>query len=268
MTRLDTAITERGLARSRTRAAELIKAGNVDVNGRVTRKSSEPVAESDVITVAGAGADVSRAAGKLRAVLDAVEVPIAGAVVLDAGASTGGFTQVALERGARTVVAVDVGHGQLVSTIADDPRVISVEGFNVKDLSPESYRSVAGETPLPTVLVADLSFISLTHVIEACARTMSPTGDSRIVLLIKPQFEVGKGNVSRGIATDPEQVHAAIGRVLSCARENGWGPVALVPSPVVGTHGNQEYLTVLTRMTGQDQSQWTTTIDELMTGVR
>lgn len=264
-------LPERGLARSRTRAAELIRAGAVLVNGVVVTKLSLPVQASDVVEVAGAGSDVSRAAGKLRAALDGAGIDVNGVVALDAGASTGGFTQVLLERGAAHVVAVDVGHDQLVPELGADSRVSSVEGFNVKALNAARYREIAPGIELPTVLVADLSFISLRHVLDAFNATLTAGQDSesvRMVLLIKPQFEVGKGNVSRGIVLDQDKALGAVRAVLLHAAELGWWPTLLIVSPVRGTHGNREYLTVLGRNAHPDQTQWESTIDEMILGVR
>ncbi|MGO2660823.1 TlyA family RNA methyltransferase [Mycetocola reblochoni] len=287
MTRLDTEVAARGLARSRARATELIRSGGVEVNGSVAVKPSLPVGPDDEVRVTGDDGDVSRAAGKLRAALDAAALPVDGRVVVDAGASTGGFTQVLLERGAAAVVAIDVGHDQLAPSIAADPRVVVVEGFNVKELSPSSYGRIAAGLDRPSLIVADLSFISLTHVLGAFDRTIADEpaarasrGDGRatephgavhtpaMVLLIKPQFEVGKGNLSNGIVLDRRRAEDAVRSVLTTAADRGWLPQLLILSPVVGTHGNQEYLTVLRRAETSDPEEWATTVDEKIMGAR
>ena len=165
--RLDAALAARGLARSRTHAATLIADGLVTVDGRPVVKASAQVADDAALEVAGADHYVSRAAHKLIAGLDAFDVDVAGRLALDMGASTGGFTQVLRERGAERVIAVDVGHGQLAASVARDPGVISIEGFNVRYMTPESLASASGISQTPSLITGDLSFISLTHVLPA-----------------------------------------------------------------------------------------------------
>src|SRR3954470_13188579 len=165
--RLDVALAERGLVRSRSHAATVIAEGLVTVDGRPALRASLKVAEGQDIRVAGADHYVSRGAHKLIAALDAFAVDPSGRVALDAGASTGGFTQVLLERGAARVIAVDVGHGQLAREVADDPRVESHEGVNVRDLDRAALAGLTDSQEQPSLVVADLSFISLTHVLPA-----------------------------------------------------------------------------------------------------
>ncbi|SFO05403.1 23S rRNA (cytidine1920-2'-O)/16S rRNA (cytidine1409-2'-O)-methyltransferase [Mycetocola miduiensis] len=238
--RLDAALVARGLARSRTLAARVIADGLVTVDGRAIVKPATKVRENQVLVVAGADHYVSRGAHKLLAALDAFPVDPAGRVALDAGASTGGFTQVLLERGARTVIALDVGHGQLSPEISRDKRVAVVEGFNVRDLTPESLAGASGVSESPDLVVGDLSFISLTHVLEALSRSVQPGSD--FVLLIKPQFEVGRGGIREGIVRDAALRADAIATVLWHAWDLGLGTAGLIPSPIVGGHGNHEYV--------------------------
>jgi len=238
--RLDQALRSRGLARSRTHAATLITDGLVSVDGIPTVKPSHPVAETAVIEVAGADHYVSRAAHKLIAALDAFDVVVAGRHALDMGASTGGFTQVLRERGAEPVVAVDVGHDQLAPSIAADARVVSVEGFNVRHMTPDGLAAASGIDDAPSIVTGDLSFISLGHVLPAVAATAA--ADADIVLLVKPQFEVGRTAVRGGLVTDAALRADAVSRVLWSAWDAGLGTHGVIASPLAGTHGNREYV--------------------------
>ena len=180
-------------------------------------KASTQVADDAEIEVAGADHYVSRAAHKLIAALDAFGIAVAGRLALDMGASTGGFTQVLRERGADPVIAVDVGHGQLAASIASDPGVISIEGFNVRYMTPETLAECERHrAPPPDLITGDLSFISLAHVLPAVARP-SRRPDADLVLLVKPQFEVGRTAVKGGLVTDaapaPMPSPACCGRV-------------------------------------------------------
>lgn len=246
--RLDAALVERGLARSRTSAARLIADGLVTVNGRPAVKPALRVGAGDVVDVAPTDSYVSRAAHKLLAALDAFAMPVAGRLALDAGASTGGFTQVLLERGAERVVAVDVGHGQLVPELARDPRVSAHEGVNVRDLDPARLAELTGSERRPDLVVADLSFISLRQVLPAL-RSVA-TDDADFVVLVKPQFEVGRSGVREGIVRDPALRADAIRDVLWAAWDLRLGTAGLVASPIAGTNGNREYLAWLTAAAG------------------
>lgn len=238
--RLDAAVAARGLARSRTHAAQLIEAGLVSVDGMPVVKSSARVADDQEVTVAASDHYVSRAAHKLIAALDAFGVEVSGRLCLDMGASTGGFTQVLRERGAARVLAVDVGHGQLADAIAADPGVTVVEGFNVRHMTPESLADATGGAVVPAVITGDLSFISLTHVLPAAASVAAPDAD--LVLLVKPQFEVGRTGVREGLVTDPAARADAVAGVLWSAWDAGLGTFGVVASPLAGAHGNHEYL--------------------------
>lgn len=239
-TRLDAALAARGLARSRTHAATLIAEGLVTVDGRPVVKASTPVADESVLGVAGGDHYVSRAAHKLIAGLDAFEVAVRGRVALDMGASTGGFTQVLRERGAEPVIAVDVGHGQLAASVAEDPGVVSIEGFNVRYMTAGSLAAASGVAQAPSLITGDLSFISLSHVLPA-ARAVAAS-DADLVLLIKPQFEVGRTAVKGGLVTNPVIRADAVAGVLWAAWDTGLGTCGIVASPIAGTHGNSEYI--------------------------
>jgi 23S rRNA (cytidine1920-2'-O)/16S rRNA (cytidine1409-2'-O)-methyltransferase len=259
--RLDAALGERGLARSRTHAAKLIADGLVTVDGIAQVKPSFRVDEAAEIVVAGADHYVSRAAHKLLAALDAFGIDPRGRTALDAGASTGGFTQVLLERGAARILAIDVGHGQLASEIQENRSVIVVEGFNIRDLTPE-WVSEQLETPeFPTLVVADLSFISLGLVLEPLRNSVAPDAD--FVLLVKPQFEVGRGGIREGIVRDQGLRQDAVTNILWAAWDLGLGTSGIVPSPIAGSAGNREYLVWL-RADGRNPTEWIDTVAALV----
>lgn len=259
--RLDAALAARGLARSRTHAATLIAEGLVTVDGRVVVKASSPVAAESAIEVAGADHYVSRAAHKLIAALDAFDVDVRGRVALDMGASTGGFTQVLRERGAEPVIAVDVGHGQLAASVAGDPGVISIEGFNVRYMTRASLAHASGIDASPSLITGDLSFISLAHVLPAARAVAAPDAD--LLLLIKPQFEVGRTAVKGGLVTNPAVRADAVAGVLWSAWDAGLGTCGIVASPIAGTHGNSEYIAHLAPGRGSNPTEWLSTVNRL-----
>jgi 23S rRNA (cytidine1920-2'-O)/16S rRNA (cytidine1409-2'-O)-methyltransferase len=263
--RLDAELAARGLARSRSHAAQLIAGGLVSVDGRPVVKASAPVSDDTVIDVAGDDHYVSRAAHKLLAALDAFPVEVASRVALDLGASTGGFTQVLRERGARPVMAVDVGHGQLSTVVASDADVVSVEGYNVRFMTADTLAAATGVDARPDVVTGDLSFISLEHVLPAVAATAAPDAD--VLLLIKPQFEVGRTAVKGGLVTDPALRSDAVHGVLWSAWDAGLRTAGLIASPIVGTHGNQEYVAWFSAAHGTEPSEWESTVTRL-TGSR
>lgn len=252
--RLDTALSERGLARSRTQAARLIADGSVRVDGQGVVKASMRVRDDQEIAVAEPDHYVSRGAHKLLAALDEFAVSVDRRLALDAGASTGGFTQVLLERGAARVIAVDVGHGQLAGAVALDERVVSVEGFNVRHMSIQSLTEASGLRDRPSLVVGDLSFISLTTVLPALVSTAAENAD--FVLLIKPQFEVGRGGIREGIVRNAALREDAISGVLWAAWDLGLGTAGLLASPLVGSHGNHEYLVWLSARAGRHPTEW------------
>ncbi|MCS3844063.1 TlyA family RNA methyltransferase [Microbacterium sp. AK031] len=264
MTRLDAALAARGLARSRSHAATLIAAGTVSVDGRPVIKASAAVSDEAEITLAETDHYVSRGAHKLIAALDTFQVAVDGRLALDMGASTGGFTQVLRERAARKVLAVDVGHDQLAASIAADPRVICVEGFNVRYMTRENLADTTGEADAPDLIVGDLSFISLELVMPAVAAVAASGSD--IVLLVKPQFEVGRTAVRGGLVTDPATRADAVARVVWNGWDSGFGMLGIAASPILGTHGNAEFLVHMAPGRGSNPTQWRQRIDELAGG--
>ena len=233
--RLDVALVERGLARSRNQAAVLISQGKVKVTGVSNPKASSEVDEKTKIELTGE-LYVARSAGKLSNALDQFHVSVP-AVCLDVGASTGGFTQVLLERGAELVLAVDVGHGQLARELAEDARVVNLEGRNIRELSD---LELGPRTPEISLVVVDLSFISLSLVAQKLIE-LAPKAEA--IALIKPQFELDRSKLSSaGIVTSKQDRHQAVGKVIDAFAWVGYGLVGLIPSAVVGSHGNQEYL--------------------------
>jgi 23S rRNA (cytidine1920-2'-O)/16S rRNA (cytidine1409-2'-O)-methyltransferase len=237
--RLDVELVIRDLARSRSHAATLISDGRVSVNGRAATKPAQKIQPGDSVQVS-AGVDfVSRAGHKLAFALEQFEIKVSGQCI-DAGASTGGFTQVLLEQGAEQVLAIDVGHGQLVPKISSDSRVKNLEGLNLRDLDRDELAKVSGVAVDPALVVADLSFISLTLV----AKNLANLGKGAPqIWLIKPQFEVGKHSLSAsGVVSSWSERERSILQVLEAARGVELGLVALVESPIRGTNGNREYL--------------------------
>jgi 23S rRNA (cytidine1920-2'-O)/16S rRNA (cytidine1409-2'-O)-methyltransferase len=244
--RVDAELVRRGLARSRQQAAELIGAGKVSIDGLPAVKPGTAVAVTAALTVADDGERswVSRGAHKLIGALDAFGLFVDGRRCLDAGASTGGFTEVLLDRGAAEVVAADVGYGQLAWALRSDSRVIVVERTNVRELTPEA---IGGPVDL---VVADLSFISLATVLPALVGCATPTAD--IVPMVKPQFEVGKGQVGPGgVVHDPRLRAASVLGVARRADELGWHTVGVTASPLPGPSGNVEYFLRLCAQTGR-----------------
>jgi 23S rRNA (cytidine1920-2'-O)/16S rRNA (cytidine1409-2'-O)-methyltransferase len=234
--RVDAELVRRGLARSRQQAAELIGAGRVSIDGMPAAKPATAIAVNATLTVQDAGerAWVSRGAHKLIGALDEFAISATDARCLDAGASTGGFTEVLLDRGAREVVAVDVGYGQLAWSLRSDPRVTVLERTNVRGLS--AY-AVGGPVDL---VVADLSFISLATVLPAL--TSCASDDADIVPMVKPQFEVGKDHVgARGVVADPQLRADAVLAVARRAAELNWRTAGVTASPLPGPSGNVEY---------------------------
>jgi 23S rRNA (cytidine1920-2'-O)/16S rRNA (cytidine1409-2'-O)-methyltransferase len=244
--RLDAELVRRGLARSRQQAADYIAAGRVSVAGQVATKAATQVEISAAILVAEDDTDpryASRGGYKLAGALDAFAhdgLTVEGRRCLDAGASAGGFTDVLLRRGARQVVAVDVGYGQLAWRLRTDPRVVIHDRTNVRELTPQLVGGAVA------VVVADLSFISLTLVLPALAACLDPDGD--LVPMVKPQFEVGRDRVGPGgVVAEPAFRADAIRRVAGVAAELGLGVRGLVASPLRGPAGNVEYFVWLKR---------------------
>jgi 23S rRNA (cytidine1920-2'-O)/16S rRNA (cytidine1409-2'-O)-methyltransferase len=234
-TRLDVALVARGLAESREKAQALVMANRVRVDGAPARKPGQPVREDASLEVL-AGADrVGRGGLKLEGALDRFAIDPSGRVAVDVGASTGGFTEVLLARGAVRVYAVDVGRGQLHEKLRGDPRVVVLERVNARELS-------ATQVPEPCgIAVVDVSFISVTKILPALRTVLAASADA--VVLVKPQFEVGRRQVGRGgLVTDPELHMGALRAVAADAQDTaGFGVRAACPSPITGAEGNREF---------------------------
>ena len=241
--RLDAELVRRGLARSREQAAELITAGRVMVDGQAAAKPASQVGVGAAIiieTVSDEPEYASRGGRKLAGALAAFpDLAVTGRRCLDAGASTGGFTDVLLRSGAAHVVAVDVGYGQLAWSLQTDPRVTVLDRVNVRHLKPEQV------APPPDLVVADLSFISLTLVLPALIGCAAPEAD--FVLMVKPQFEVGKNRVGDGVVRDPELRVEAVRAVAAAAGDAGLGVRGMTASPLPGPSGNVEFFLWLRR---------------------
>lgn len=230
------------------------------VDGRVADRASMPTTTATVVEVHADTGHVGRGAEKLEAAFAAWPgIPVRDEICLDMGASTGGFTQVLLERGAAHVYAIDVGHGQLARTLAEDPRVTNVEGLNIRDLD-------TGRLPEPEIAqgirlaVGDVSFISLTLVVPVVARK---TAVRHCVVLVKPQFEVGREHLERGgVVTDPDLWRHSLARVSSVGSEVGLQPVAVIASPLAGKSGNREFLLWMMRgATPPHRREWETRVE-------
>lgn len=240
MRRLDLELVKRGLANSRGKAQELIQSGVVVVNGLIAVKATTQVNDQTSIVVKKLTKQyVSRGALKLLSVLDKFTVDIAGLTCLDAGASTGGFTQVLLDRGALKVYAVDVGYGQLAWQLQQDNRVVVMDRTNIREIDPTMFHE-----PID-LITADLSFISLITVLPALTLISNPK--TKLLLMVKPQFEVGKHDVGRGVVRDPQLRKAAISNVVKAATELGWEVIGAAESEVHGPSGNIEFFLHLAR---------------------
>ena len=239
--RLDSELVRRGLAQSRERAKEYILAGMVTVNGRAAQKPSDTVSEGDEISVTGQTLKyVGRGGLKLEHALKVFGINLSGLTCLDIGASTGGFTDCMLQSGAAFVFCTDVGHGQLAEKLKNDPRVENIEGINVKDIVAETFSRKID------FVSADLSFISCRYAAEAADRVLSDGGEA--VLLIKPQFEAGRKNISKGGIVKDMSVHIKILEELTALfSASGFEIKGLAPSPIRGGDGNIEYLVHLVK---------------------
>lgn len=235
--RLDVALFERGLVPSRSRARDLIKGGKVRIGDDVCTKAGTEVEAADALTLAAdAPRGVSRGGQKLAAALAAFELDPAGRTALDVGASTGGFTQVLLERGAAKVYAVDVGHGQLHDQIKNDVRVVALEGCDARHLTRDKVAGPIG------AIVADVSFISLIKALGPALLLAAP--GAWLVALVKPQFEVGRERIGKGgIVRDEGARQSAVEAVTAwLAAQPGWRIAGVIPSPIKGGSGNEEFL--------------------------
>ena len=256
--RLDAELVRRGLVRSRAEARKAIEGGQVLVKGLTATKSTSMVTAADPISLAGeAAAYVSRGGDKLDGALERLRVAVEGRRWLDVGASTGGFTDRLLQGGAAEVVALDVGYGQLDWRLRNDPRVHVIERTNARSLRPEHLPFE------PEGVTADVSFISLTVVLPALVACAA--SDADFVLMVKPQFEVGKDAVGKGgVVRDPELWRDAVARVVDTSGDLGLGLQGVAASPLAGPAGNREFFVHLRRGPGVDAS----VIDEAVRSVR
>jgi 23S rRNA (cytidine1920-2'-O)/16S rRNA (cytidine1409-2'-O)-methyltransferase len=236
--RLDQALVAQGLVPSRQRAQAMVRAGLVRVAGAMADRPDQMVDPDVSIDLERVKTYVSRGGDKLAAALDAFGTDPAGRVCLDVGASTGGFTDLLLQRGAARVIAVDVGYGQLAWSLRQDPRVTVLERVNIRYLD---------RLPVPADLaVIDVSFISLRLVLPRVRELLSPPGE--VVALVKPQFEVGKGAVGKGgVVRDPDQHRQVLSELRQFVEEIGYEVAAEIPSPILGAKGNREFLMHLRR---------------------
>ena len=242
--RLDALLVERGLAASRERARALILAGTVRVNGRAAAKAGTPVARDAEVTLATPDHPyVGRGGLKLAHALDIFAIAVEGRVALDIGASTGGFTDVLLRRGAARVLALDVGHGQLDWRLRNDPRVIVLERVNARSLMPGDLPEAAREFDIVTI---DVSFISLRHILPVLPALMREGADA--IALVKPQFEAGRAEVGKGgIVRDEPVQQRVVEEVTAAADALGLTRAGMTESPIAGMEGNREFLVHLHR---------------------
>jgi 23S rRNA (cytidine1920-2'-O)/16S rRNA (cytidine1409-2'-O)-methyltransferase len=238
-TRLDTLLVARGLVESREKARALILAGKVKVAGQAAVKAGSSVPQDAAIEIATPEHPwVSRGGIKLAHALDVFHIDVRDRLAIDVGASTGGFTDVLLERGARHVIALDVGHGQLHWKLRTDPRVTVVEGVNARTLTRASLPTLDESAGIATV---DVSFISLAHILPVLPALLASAAD--VVALVKPQFEAGRADVRRGGLVHDPDVHArVIDEVTTAAATVGLSRAGLIESPITGAEGNREFL--------------------------
>jgi 23S rRNA (cytidine1920-2'-O)/16S rRNA (cytidine1409-2'-O)-methyltransferase len=236
--RLDTLLVQLNLCSSRQQAQRLIRAGEVKVHRQIVDKPGTEVEASAPIEVKVKPPYVSRGGEKLKKALEVFQIPVEGRIALDGGISTGGFADCLLQGGARRLYGVDVGYGQVAWSLRQDERVILQERTNLRYLKPEV---LYGNDPGADLGVVDVSFISLTKILPALWDLLVEPRE--VVLLVKPQFEVGRDRVGKkGVVRDPQEQARAIWRVLQCAREFGWRDRGLTWSPITGPAGNIEYL--------------------------
>jgi 23S rRNA (cytidine1920-2'-O)/16S rRNA (cytidine1409-2'-O)-methyltransferase len=240
--RLDALLVQKGLVESREKARALILAGQVDVNGRGAQKAGTMVdVASDVRVIGPEHPWASRGGIKLAHALDAFGIDVTGALGLDIGASTGGFTDVLLQRGARHVIALDVGHGQLHWKLRTDSRVTVIEGANARHLTRADLPDIGEGVDFVSI---DVSFISLALIFPVLPALLAP--GARIVALVKPQFEAGRRDVGKkGVVSDPVVHHRVVAEVTAAAAAVGLERLALVDSPITGAQGNREFLMLL-----------------------
>ncbi|HEX4274826.1 MAG TPA: TlyA family RNA methyltransferase [Bryobacteraceae bacterium] len=236
-TRLDRAIVERGLVETREKAQALIMAGEVLVDGRKALKAGQPISAESVIELTSKLRYVGRGGLKLEGALQHFGIDVTALVAADFGSSTGGFTDCLLQAGAARIHAIDVGTGQLDWKLRNDPRVIVHEGVNAR------YIELTDLGEPVDLAVCDVSFISATLILPAMVRVLKDGAQSAVIVLVKPQFEAGKGQVGKGgIVRDAAQHEAACAKIEGCARELGFVDTRIMESPITGAEGNKEFL--------------------------
>lgn len=260
MNRLDAELVNRGLSPTRSQAVQLIERDRVRVDGKLAKKASQKVATDSLVHVVPGADFVSRAGHKLAHALQAFGIDVREKYCFDVGASTGGFTDCLLQNGASAVLAIDVGHEQMNPTIASNPKVVSLEGINIREATSDSLARYISK-PIDLV-VMDLSFISATMAL-ANVVDIAPRAD--LIILIKPQFEAGKTSLNAsGLVTAWKDRLSAIVGVIDAARELRYRVLGLELSPMTGTHGNQEYLLWISPSEHKDTTQWSERITELV----
>lgn len=235
--RLDHAMVQKGLAESREQAKRLILAGQVTVNGQVVDKPAVSVSGTEVVAVREKEPFVSRGGLKLRKAIEVFQISLNGKTAADIGASTGGFTDCLLQRGAAKVFAVDVGKGQLHWSLRNDPRVIVMEGINARYLSKGAIPEAVD------IATIDVSFISLEKIIPAVKEIVKPAG--AVIALIKPQFEAERKYIKKGVVKDPAAHEAVVQKIREKAQQTGFRVEGVVESPILGPAGNKEFLVYL-----------------------
>ncbi len=261
--RLDLRLVELGLVASRQKAQQLIRAGKVRLGDAVLDKPGHEISLDAVPEVTLPPRFVSRGGEKLAAALESLPVQVEGRCCLDAGISTGGFSDCLLQHGASRIYGIDVGYGQTAWSLRQDPRVVLRERTNLRHLTPEDLYGPGD--PQPDLAVADLSFISLSRVLEPMQGLLAGGPQAEAVLLVKPQFEVGRERVGKGgVVRDPKAHGDAIALVAAAAEPLQWFPQGLVGSPITGAAGNHEYLLWLGPKAELDSSAWTGLIEEVV----
>ncbi|NBQ36763.1 MAG: TlyA family RNA methyltransferase [Synechococcus sp.] len=261
--RLDLRLVELGLVASRQKAQQLIRAGKVRLGDAVLDKPGHEISLEAVPEVTLPPRFVSRGGEKLAAALEALPVQVEGRCCLDAGISTGGFSDCLLQHGASRIYGIDVGYGQTAWSLRQDPRVVLRERTNLRHLAPEDLYGPGD--PQPDLAVADLSFISLSRVLEPMQGLLAGGPQAEAVLLVKPQFEVGRERVGKGgVVRDPKAHGDAIALVAAAAEPLQWFPQGLVGSPITGAAGNHEYLLWLGPKAELDSSAWTALIEQVV----
>ena len=257
--RLDLHLLKKGFVTSRQKSQQLIRAGRVrDIHGKLLDKPGQEVPDALQVLIEEAPRFVSRGGEKLCEALSQLEVEVDGQVCLDGGVSTGGFTDCLLQHGAKMVYSIDVGYGQTAWNLRNDSRVVLRERTNLRTLTPEQL--YGPQDPLPSLAVADLSFISLRLVLPAI-KSLLISENSEALLLVKPQFEVGRERVGKGgVVRDPDAHVDALKTVIEAASCQQWEPKGIVPSPITGPAGNHEYILWL----GCNQSGYLPNIEEIV----